>query len=372
MKCDYLIVGAGLFGSVIAERIAAERKAEVVVLDRRDHIGGNCWSQLDEETGVEYHRYGTHIFHTNSRLAWEYISRFSSFNNYQHQVLTRHGDRVYQMPINLATINAFYERGFTPTEAAAFLREEAAKEAVEEPTSFEEKAISQIGRPLYEAFLRGYTMKQWGRDPKELSAKILARLPIRFDYDRTYFNNARWQGIPLEGYGKIFERMLSAENIQVVLDCDWFERRDEFQVRKQLIYTGPLDRYFDYSQGRLDWRSVRFEREVVEVEDFQGTSVMNYADYEVPFTRIHEPRHLHPERTHAGGRSLIFREYPQMDPEQPYYPVNTTANRGLVARYKELAARERTIFGGRLGDYAYYDMDITICAALKCFEEAVE
>lgn len=372
MKCDYLIVGAGLFGSVLAERIAAERKAHVVVIDRRDHIGGNCWSRPDEETGVEFHCYGTHIFHTNSRLAWDYISRFTEFNNYQHQVLTRHGERVYQMPINLATINAFYDRAFTPSQAEAFLEEEARRESTAKPVSFEEKAISQIGRPLYEAFLRGYTMKQWGVDPKELSASILARLPLRFNYDRTYFNNARWQGIPVDGYGQLFTRLLAAENIDVILDCDYFARRDEFEVRKQTIYTGPLDRYFDYADGRLDWRSVRFEREVADVADYQGTSVMNYADFEVPFTRIHEPRHLHPERPHRDGRSLIFREFPCVDPEQPYYPVNTAANRELKARYQQRAAAEKTVFGGRLGDYAYYDMDITICAALKCFDEAIQ
>lgn len=371
MICDYLIVGAGLFGSVLAERIAAERRAHVVVIDRRDHIGGNCWSQRDPDTDVEYHRYGTHIFHTNSRLAWDYVSRFTEFNGYQHQVLTKVRGRVYQMPINLATINAFYNRQFTPGEAEAFLRQEAAREAVAEPANFEEKAISLIGRPLYEAFLRGYTRKQWGVEPRELSAKILSRLPVRFNYDRTYFPNARWQGIPLDGYGALFGRLLAAPNIDVLLGCDYFDRRAEFQVRRQTIYTGPLDRYFDYAEGRLGWRSVRFERETVAVDDYQGTSVMNYADPDVPYTRIHEPRHLHPERTRARGRSLIFREYPHTDPDQPYYPVDTPANRALAARYKERATRETTVFGGRLGDYAYYDMDITICAALKCFARAI-
>ncbi|MFH1844374.1 MAG: UDP-galactopyranose mutase [bacterium] len=371
MTCDYLIVGAGLFGSVLAERIASERSAHVVLLDRRPHIGGNCWSEIDPETGIEYHRYGSHIFHTDSRRAWEYLNRFTTFNDYRHRVETRHGDRTFPLPINLDTINAFYGRTFTPTEAESFLTREAAREAVAEPANFEEQAISLIGRPLYEALLRGYTRKQWNREPRELSAAIMARLPVRFDHDRNYFQNSRWQGIPREGYGRLFARMLAADNIDIVLDCDWFEHRHEFHPRCQTIYTGPIDRYFDCIDGRLDWRSVRFEREVMARDDFQGISVMNYADVEVPFTRIHEPKHLHPERDYKPGHTVIFREFPHADRDEPYYPVDTQRNRELLRRYRARAANEKVIFGGRLGDYAYYDMDRTICAALQLFEERI-
>ncbi len=371
MECDYLVVGAGFFGSVLAERIANELGANVVVIDKRDHIGGNCYSAEDQETGIEHHLYGTHIFHTSSQKVWDYITQFTSFNGYHHQVLTKYKGVVYQMPVNLETINTFYEKNFTPTEARRFIEKEIEKENIVEPKNFEEKAISLIGRPLYEAFIKSYTIKQWDKNPQDLPASIIARLPVRFNYCEDYFHDAVWQGVPSGGYTMIFENMLNSSGIRIRLNCDYFECRDEFKVKKKIIYTGPIDRYFDYRYGKLAWRSISLEKKVVDVEDYQGTSVMNYADLDVPYTRIHEPQHLHLERNYAKKQSLIFFETSCNNPMEPYYPVHTQEDKSNLKKYKSLAKAEgNVIFGGRLGDYAYYDMDKIILAALECFEAA--
>jgi len=374
MKCDYLVVGAGAFGLVVAERLANQSGAEVVVIERRDHIGGNCYSRRDPITGIEYHVYGTHIYHTSSRVVNDYVSRFTEINGYHHQVLTMHRgrNRVYQMPINLDTINAFYRGYYTPEQARKIIASELAKESYPNPRNLQEKAISLIGRPLYEAFIRGYTIKQWEMDPTELPAEIITRLPVRFDYCRSYFNESRWQGIPLDGYTRMFERMIDSPRIKVETQCDFFDHRDEFDVKRCTIFTGPIDRYFDYCHGKLEWRAVEFTQEVVDTGDFQGTSVMNYADAEVPFTRIHEPRHLHPEREYPQSRSIIFRETSKHESDDPYYPINTARNRTILAQYQEMAAKlPDVIFGGRLGGYAYYDMDRTVLAALECYEKRI-
>jgi UDP-galactopyranose mutase len=370
MKCDYLIVGAGIFGSVMAERIANDLGAKVLVIDKRFHIGGNCYSKLDQETGIETHQYGTHIFHTSSKVVWEYIGQFAEFNNYHHQVLTIHKNKVYQMPINLETINSFYNLNLKPYEANIFLKKEIEKEGIKSPKNLEEKAISLIGRSLYEAFIKGYTIKQWQKDPKELPPDIIARLPVRYNYREDYFLDARWQGIPLEGYTKLFERLLESPNIHVELNCDYFQHRNDFRINNLTIYTGPIDRYFDYAFGRLEWRTVMFEKKIVDVEDYQGTSVMNYSDLDVKYTRIHEFKHLHPERKYSNLKSVIFYETTGYDPENPFYPINTERNKKLLQKYKELAHHERgVIIGGRLGDYAYYDMDKAILAALNCYKK---
>ena len=370
---DYLIVGAGFFGSVLAERIANDSRETVLVIDRRPHIGGNCYSEFDEETGIEFHQYGTHIFHTSSQKVWQYITHFTEFNGYHHQVLTTHQNRVFQMPINLETINTFYDLNLKPFEVEDFLQAEIAKEGIVHPQNLEEKAISLIGRPLYEAFIREYTMKQWNRDPKELPANIITRLPIRSSYNEDYFLDARWQGIPLEGYTKVFERLLDSPNIHVETNCDYFTARTNFKYRKKLIYTGPLDRYFDYEYGPLEWRSIALSREVIPVADFQGTSVMNYADLKAPYTRIHEPRHLHLERRYSKQKTLIFYETSkQAEEADPYYPINSDNNKKIVRYYKALAQEDKNvIIGGRMGDYAYYDMDKTIAAALACYEKKI-
>ena len=369
---DYVIVGAGLFGSVLAERIATLLNASVLMVEKRPHIGGNCYSCYDEETGVEYHKYGTHIFHTNDRLVWDYINKFTEFNGYHHQVLTKYRGTIFQMPINLETINSYYGLSLTPAEARLFIEEERKKENIVSPANLEEKAISQIGRPLYEAFIKGYTVKQWKKDPRELPADIINRLPVRFDYCEDYFVNSRWQGIPTDGYTKIFERLHASPNITVELNCDYFEMRDELKPKKKLIYSGHIDRLFDYQFGALEWRSVRFEREVHPVQDFQGTSVLNYADLDVPFTRIHEPRHLHPERTYSDEKTLIFYEYPNDDSTEFFYPITSPRNMELNSKYAELAAQDKgLLLGGRLGKYRYYDMDQTILSALNCFDQLV-
>lgn len=372
MKCDYLVVGAGLFGSVIAERIANELGRKVLVIDKRSHIGGNCYSLCDEETGIEYHQYGTHIFHTSSAKAWQYITRFTEFNGYHHQVLTTYGNRVYQMPINLETINNFYNLNLTPQQAREFIAQEIEKEYYPIPANLEEFAVSSVGRPLYEAFIKGYTIKQWNKDPKELPATIIKRLPIRYNYCEDYFLDSRWQGIPLEGYTKIFERMYSSKNIRVELNCDYFKNRDSFKVKDKIIYTGPVDLFFDCVYGNLEWRSLLFEKKVFAFEDFQGTSVMNSADIDVPYTRTHEYKHLHPERNHTKDKTVVFYETPVQNNHEPYYPVNTKQNEEILTKYRYLGQKDKKlVLGGRLGDYAYYDMDKTILSALQCFEKQI-
>lgn len=376
METDYLIVGAGFFGAVLAERISRILKKKVLVLEKRDHIGGNCYSEVDKETGIEFHKYGTHIFHTNSEKVFHYLEQFTQFNSYYHQVLTTHKGKVYQMPINLETINSYYGVNLKPFEVEDFLKKERSKETYADPKNLEEKAISLIGRPLYEAFIKGYTQKQWQKDPKELPATIINRLPIRHNYNESYFNNGRYQGIPLEGYTRIFEKMLDHPLIEVRTATDYFDLKDQISVKEKTFYSGPLDRFFNYCHGRLEWRSVRFERKTAPYEDFQGTSVMNYADSKDPYTRIHEPRHLHPERPYHKDKSLLFYEYSQNDPEAPFYPVNTDSNLKLKKLYLEMAKEEEQrrhiIFGGRLGTYAYYDMDQVIGQALSLFESKID
>lgn len=372
MKYDFLIVGAGLFGSVLAERIANILDKKVLVIEKRKHIGGNCYSDIDKETNIEFHQYGTHIFHTSSEKAYNYIRQFTKLNRYNHQVLTTHKNKVYQMPINLETINSFYMLNLKPFEAKGFLKKELDKEKIINPKNLEEKAISLIGRPLYKAFIKEYTIKQWGKEPRELPPEIITRLPVRFNYREDYFINSQWQGVPVDGYTEIFRRMLDSPNIQVELDCDYFNNRDKYKTKEKTIYTGPIDKYFDYIHGKLEWRSVQFTKKIAEVEDFQGTSVMNFADSDVPYTRIHEPKHLHPERDYNLNKTLLFYETSRVDNDEPYYPITTARNNAILSKYQRLSSQEKgIIFGGRLGSYRYYDMDKTILAALECFEQKI-
>lgn len=361
-----------MFGSVIAEQISNRCTIPCTVFERRKHIGGNCYSHADEITGIEYHVYGTHIFHTSNQRVWDYINQFTTFNSYYHQVLTTFEDKVYQMPINLETINAFYNTNLKPYEVSAFLQKEIDKEGITDPQNFEEKAISMIGRPLYEAFIRGYTLKQWQKDPKELPAAILNRLPFRTNYNESYFHD-RWQGIPEHGYTDIFNKMLTHENIKLELNTDFFNVRDSLPGDAIIIYTGPIDRFFDYKYGRLEWRSLDFQHEIKEVEDYQGTSVMNYAEDRIPYTRIHEPRHLHPERGYSGDRTLIIKEFSKLDDgTAPYYPISNDHNQKMLKKYQQEAAGLPNIFfGGRLGEYEYLDMDQTIERALDFFEHSL-
>ena len=371
----YLVVGSGFSGAVLAERIAEELGEPVLVLERRDHIGGNAFSSVDEETGIECHRYGSHIFHTRHEDVWRYVLRFGAFSSYRHHVLTEYRDRVYSMPISLDTINRFYDRNLKPHEAEAFIREEAGKAGIRVPENLEEKAISLVGRPLYEAFVKGYTWKQWNRDPRELPPEIINRLPVRASYNTEYFSDP-YQGIPLDGFGTLIGRMLAHPRISVRTGVDFdahmLEGRDA-----QVFYTGMIDRYFGYRLGELEWRSLRFEYETVPVADYQGVSVMNYADRDVPFTRIHEFKHYHPEReaVFTSPRTVICREYPQdfARDREAYYPVNNATNQTLYGNYLELAKKEapQVSFCGRLGGYRYCDMDVAIKMSLDLFEQRV-
>jgi UDP-galactopyranose mutase len=364
---DWLVVGSGIFGTVFAQQ-AKEAGKSVKVIEKRQHIGGNCYSYDFEDTNINVHAYGTHIFHTNDQQVWDYMRRFTEFNRYQHRVLTIHRGSVFTMPINLGTINAFYSLNLRPWEVDAFL--ESKKGQIPNPKNLEEKAITLVGRDLYEAFIRGYTRKQWGCDPTKLPANIITRLPVRQSYHDSYFED-RYQGIPLGGYTPIFSRML--DGVPVELGVDFLEDRAYWCAQaSKVVYTGPIDAYYDYQFGRLNWRSVRFEQETMNVDDYQGTSVMNYADEDVQFTRIHEPKHLHPERQFTSKKSLIIREYSLVDNDHPYYPVNFDEDRIRLGQYQALQASEgKTLFGGRLAQYRYYDMHQVVASALKAARKAL-
>ncbi len=369
----FVIAGSGFFGAVMAERITTVLDQPVLVLERRSHFGGNSYSERDGQTGIEYHRYGSHLFHTSSEDVWSWINRFTKFNNYRHRVLTRHRDRMFTMPINLMTLNSFFGIDLKPGDAAAFIAAQAAAEQNAVPANFEEKAISLIGRPLYEAFIRGYTAKQWETDPKLLPAEVISRLPVRFNYNDFYFNDI-YEGLPLDGYAAIFERIFADPRIEVVCDCDFFDVKPQIRPDAVVIYTGAIDRYFDYCFGPLGWRTLDFEIERPEVDDYQGTAVVNYPDQEVPFTRIHEFKHLHPERRYGAGQTLIMREFSRFarQEDEPYYPINTPQDKDTYDRYAARGAQEEgVIFGGRLGTYRYLDMHQAIGAALRAFEREV-
>jgi UDP-galactopyranose mutase len=368
---DIVIVGAGLFGMTVAERLADAGK-RVTIIERRGHIGGNCFSAADPATGIEVHQYGAHLFHTSDERVWEYVNRFTSFTGYVHRVYTVHKGVVYPMPVNLGTINQFFGAAYSPDEARELIRLQAAELGGAEPRNFVEKGISLVGRPLYEAFFKNYTAKQWQTPAEELPASTVARLPVRFTYDNRYFSDTH-EGLPAQGYAAWFERMLDNPRIEVRLGTDFFTPGHEYSKDTvvgavPVVYTGPVDRFFGYSEGTLGWRTVDLETEVLPVGDFQGTSVMNYADLEAPFTRILEWRHFHPERDYPQHATVITREFSRRaeSGDEPYYPVNTPADAAMLARYQELAAAQPQVkFGGRLGTYRYYDMAPTIAAALE-------
>jgi UDP-galactopyranose mutase len=367
---DLVVVGSGFFGLTIAERCANELGLHVLVLERRSHLGGNAYSEPDPETGIEVHVYGAHLFHTSNERVWEYVNRFTAFTPYQHRVFAKYQGQVYSFPMNLMLINQFFGTSHTPDEARALIAEQASEIDTAEAKNLEEKAISLIGRPLYEAFVKGYTAKQWQTDPKELSPDIITRLPVRYTFDNRYFNDTH-EGLPVDGYTAWLTRMADHPNIEVRLDTDFFDVREEYVGKVPIVYTGPVDEYFGSSEGRLSWRTVDLESEVVEVDDFQGTSVMNYNDADVPYTRIHEFKHFHPERTYLPGKTVIVHEYSRFAEEgdEPYYPINTAEDRAKLLRYRDLAKKEpMVLFGGRLGTYKYLDMHMAIGSALSMFD----
>ncbi len=373
VRMDLLVVGSGFFGLTIAERAASAGK-RVVVIDRRSHIGGNAYSEAEPETGIEVHRYGAHLFHTSNETVWEYVNRFTEFTSYVHKVYSNFKGEVYPLPINLGTINQFFRAAYGPDEARALIAQQAEEFDTRSARNLEEKGISLIGRPLYEAFIRDYTSKQWQTPTTELPAEVISRLPVRYTYDNRYFNDTH-EGLPVDGYTAWLERMADHPNIEVRLDTDFFDESQPLNKRATVgtvpvVYTGPVDRYFDYSEGELGWRTLDFEQEVLPTGDFQGTSVMNYAGSDVPYTRIHEFRHFHPEREYPADKTVIMREYSRFATrdDEPYYPVNTPEDRDRLLKYRELAAAEdRVLFGGRLGTYQYLDMHMAIGSALTMY-----
>ena len=370
---DLIVVGSGFFGLTIAERVASELGLKVKVIERRSHIGGNAYSEIDPTTGIEIHKYGSHLFHTSNERVWEYVNRFTSFNDYTHKVWAKHNGKLFPLPINLPTINQFFDENFTPEEAKAFIESQSNSETAGGADNLEERAIALIGRPLYEAFIKNYTAKQWQTDPKLLPAEIINRLPVRFTEEHRYFND-KYEGLPLNGYTAWLENMAAHENIEVIFNTDFFDIRSEIAVGIPIVYTGPIDRYFDFQFGQLTWRTLDFEDEIVDTGDYQGTSVVNYSDLDVPFTRIHEYRHFHPERDYQTEATYISREFSRFaEPDdEPYYPVNTDTDREQLGKYRELVASESNVwFGGRLGTYQYLDMHMAIASALTLFDNEI-
>ena len=371
MNIDLVIVGSGFFGLTIAERCAADLGLRVLVIERRHHIGGNAYSEPEPETGIEIHRYGAHLFHTSNARVWEYANRFTAFTGYQHRVFTICKGRVFPLPINLATICEYFGTVLSPDGARALIAEQSAKVAADRAVNFEQKAVSLIGRPLYEAFIRGYTFKQWQTDPADLPPEIITRLPVRYTFNNRYFSDT-FEGLPVHGYTAWLERMADHPNIEVRLNTDFSSLRSGLLGHVPVVYTGALDAYFDYAAGDLGWRTLDFETEVLATGDFQGTPVMNYADEQVPFTRIHEFRHFHPERDwYPKEKTVIMREYSRFAGrgDEPYYPIGTAQDRARLLTYRRLADREPgVLFGGRLGTYKYLDMHMAIGSALSMYE----
>lgn len=357
---DYLIVGAGLFGAVFAHE-AHKKGRTCLVIDKRNNIGGNIYTETTE--GINVHKYGAHIFHTSDKQIWDYVNRFAEFNNYINSPVAVYKDELYNLPFNMNTFSRMWNIR-TPEQAKEIIASQIADLGITEPHNLEEQALSLVGRDVYEKLIKGYTEKQWGRDCKELPAFIIKRLPLRFIYDNNYFND-RYQGIPIGGYTAIIEKML--EGIEVRTGTDYFDFiRDNKNIARKTIFTGMIDEYYGYCYGPLQYRSVRFETEVLDCENYQGNSVVNYTDREVPYTRIIEHKHF---EFGKQPKTVISKEYSSEWKQgmEPYYPVNNEENNALYEKYRELADKEsNVIFGGRLGQYKYYDMDKVIAAALEC------
>ena len=377
MEYDLIVVGSGFFGLTVAEQAASELGKRVLVVEKREHIGGNAYSEKEPETGIEVHKDGAHLFHTSNDRVWEYVNRFTEFTDYQHRVFAMHDGNAYQFPMGLGLINQFFGRYYSPDEARELIEQQREGLDPTAATNLEERGIALIGKPLYDAFVKHYTAKQWQTDPTDLPPEIISRLPVRYTFNNRYFND-KYEGLPVDGYAAWLEKMASHELIDVRVNTDWFDIRDEVRAESPdapVVYTGPVDRYFDYAEGRLGWRTLDFEQEVLDTGDFQGTSVMNYNDAGVPYTRIHEFRHFHPERAeYPDDKTVIVKEYSRFaeDDDEVYYPINTPEDREKLLKYRELAAEEsrnnKVLFGGRLGTYQYLDMHMAIGAALSLFD----
>ena len=363
MHYDYLIVGAGLYGAVFAHEAKAAGKSALVI-DRRAQIAGNVYTE--EIEGINVHRYGAHIFHTNDSKVWNYVNQFAEFNRYTNSPVANYHGELYSLPFNMYTFNKMWGV-VTPQEAEAKIAEQRAAAGITDPKNLEEQAISLVGTDIYEKLIRGYTEKQWGRPCTELPAFIIRRLPVRLTFDNNYFN-ARYQGIPMGGYTRLVERMLKGTEVR--LGVDYLEHRAEYDaLADKVVFTGPIDEYFGYRLGHLEYRSIRFETEVLDMPNYQGNAVVNYTDRETPYTRIIEHKHF---EFGTQPKTVISREYSSewKNGDEPYYPVNDEKNKALYEQYRTLAAREsRVIFGGRLGEYKYYDMDAVIASALNKAEE---
>ena len=368
---DYLIVGAGLFGSVFAYE-AKKRGKKVLVIDKRSHIGGNIYTK--EIEGIQVHQYGAHIFHTSNEKVWKYINQFATFNRYTNSPVARYKDELYNMPFNMNTFHAMWGVK-TPEEARNKIQEQIREAGITEPQNLEEQAISLVGKDIYEKLVKGYTEKQWGKRATELPAFIIRRLPVRFVYDNNYFNDT-YQGIPVGGYTAIIEKML--EGLEVRLDTDFLAQRESLsEAADKIVYTGMIDAYYDYCFGELEYRSLRFETELLDMENYQGNAVVNYTEYEIPYTRIIEHKHFEFQCQNGteNPKTVITREYPHVwsRGDEPYYPMNDEKNSAVYSRYKEKAEGEKNIiFGGRLGMYRYFDMHQVIEAALECVKQQLD
>ncbi|NFG42685.1 UDP-galactopyranose mutase [Clostridium botulinum] len=359
-KYDYLIIGSGLFGSIFAYE-ANKRGKKCLVIDKRNHIGGNIYTK--ETEGINVHEYGAHIFHTSNKEVWNYINAFAEFNRYTNSPVAIYKDELYNMPFNMNTFNKLWGVK-TPSEAKAKIEEQVKESNIENPKNLEEQAISLVGKDIYQKLIKGYTEKQWGTRATELPSFIIKRLPVRFTYDNNYFND-KYQGIPIGGYTKIIEKML--EGIEVRLETDFFEKREELEsLADKIVFTGMIDEFYNYKFGTLEYRSLRFEHETLNEENYQGNAVINYTEYEVPYTRIIEHKHF---EYGVQPKTVITREYPAKweKGDEPYYPINNEKNNSVYIKYKELADKEtNVIFGGRLAEYKYYDMHNIVFEALKC------
>ncbi|GFZ27286.1 UDP-galactopyranose mutase [Lactobacillus corticis] len=362
----YLVVGAGLFGAAFA-REAAEHGHQVKVIDRRNHIAGNIYTEKVD--GIDVHKYGAHIFHTSNKKVWNYVNRFAEFNRYTNSPIANYNGELYHLPFNMNTFHELWGIK-TPAEAQEIINKQKGEMAGKEPQNLEEQAISLVGRDIYEKLIKGYTEKQWGRKTTELPAFIIKRLPVRFYYDNNYFNDD-FQGIPKIGYTQMVANMLDHENISVELEKDYFDNQAQYEADyDKIVYTGMIDKYFNYQLGELEYRSLRFETEELDQEYYQGNSVVNYTDSKTPFTRIIEHKLFNPAAT--SDKTVITREYPADYHKgmEPYYPVNDAKNNELYAKYQELAAKQdKVIFGGRLGQYKYYNMDQVLAAALEAADK---